>query len=132
MYSLRILIVDDHTETLTLLSRLLRGNGHTVLTATSASQAMAVAADNPFDLLLSDLSLPDRSGLDLMREMRQLRSEVRGIALTGMDASEYQAACHEAGFNSYLMKPLDLSRLLNEIATVSAAPATSRSPSADG
>lgn len=118
MPPLRILIVDDHVDTRALLSRLLRIDGHTVLTASTAGEAIAVATDNPFDLLLSDLSLPDRSGLELMREIRQLCGNVRGIALTGMEAPEYKKACEEAGFAGFLRKPLDLTTLLTEIESV--------------
>ncbi len=128
MPPLRILIVDDHLETQSLLSRLLRGNGHTVLTASTADEAIAVAVGYPFDLLLSDLSLPDRSGLELMRELRQLYGEIRGIALTGMDAAEYKNACRDAGFAGYLMKPVDLGRLIQEIEAVRQVPV----PFADG
>lgn len=118
MPPLRILVVDDHVDTRSLLSRLLRIDGHTVTTASTAGEAIAAATDSPFDLLLSDLSLPDRSGLDLMREIRQLCRNVRGIALTGMDAPEYKQACQDAGFAGYLRKPLDLTLLLAEIESV--------------
>ncbi len=132
MPPLRILIVDDHVDTRALLSRLLRIDGHTVLTAGTAGEAIAVAADNPFDLLLSDLSLPDRSGLELMREIRKLGGNVRGIALTGMDAPEYKKACQEAGFAAFLRKPLDLKTLLAEIELVRGDGNLSASTRAEG
>src|SRR2546421_11523500 len=78
----RILLVDDCEEELTPLAKLLRLSGYGVHTATTLHAALEVAADHPCDLLVSDLGLPDGSGLDLMREL-SARLALPGIALTG-------------------------------------------------
>ena len=62
----RILLVDDDKDTLRVLSRVLRASGHDVTTAEDVASAMEAARAKPFDLLVSDLGLPDGSGLDLM------------------------------------------------------------------
>lgn len=109
---LRILLVDDHVDTLRSMERLLRLRGHRVVTAASVSAALAMGAENSFDLLISDVGLPDGSGMDLMRELRQQHGEtLRGIALSGYGMEEDVARSHAAGFSEHLTKPVDMNTL---------------------
>ena len=114
--SLRILLVEDHADTLRVLSRMLRGLGHAVTTAASVATALDASAAGPFDLLVSDLGLPDGSGLDLMRRLRPMP----GIALTGYGMESDVEACREAGFEAHLTKPVDFTRLEEAIRRVAA------------
>jgi CheY-like chemotaxis protein len=123
MNRLRILLVEDHNETLTALSKLLRLSGHDVQTATSADEAMAVCAKCPCDLLVSDIGLPGRSGADLMRDLRAMYP-VRGIAMTAFGEAHMAEACFEAGFSRHITKPVAFSELLEAIQEVSAEPAS--------
>ena len=115
--TLRILLVEDHRDTLRTMTRLLRGLGHTVAAASTMDDALAAAEHapedegQPFDLVISDIGLPDGSGLDLMRRLTGGRHPVRGIALSGfgMDADIRQS--REAGFVTHLTKPIDIERL---------------------
>ena len=65
--SLRLLVVEDHLDSAELLAELLENKGHTVRVATTASDAMAIANEQPFDIVVSDVGLPDASGCDIAR-----------------------------------------------------------------
>jgi CheY-like chemotaxis protein/nitrogen-specific signal transduction histidine kinase len=104
---LRVLLVEDHEPTLRALGRLLRQIGHTVTEVTTVASATATAAQDGFDLIISDLGLPDGSGLDVMRHLRD-RYEGRAIALTGFGMESDIVASREAGFAAHLTKPVDL------------------------
>src|SRR5207302_6324402 len=78
----RILLVDDHQDTCTALERLLVRRGHLVAAAHNMRSAMEAATRNHFDLLISDIALPDGTGMELMTCLRGL-SGVRGIAISG-------------------------------------------------
>jgi len=80
--ALRILLVDDHQDTCTALERLLVRRGHLVATAHNMRSAMETAVRNQFDLLISDVALPDGSGLELMMQLHAI-SGIPGIAISG-------------------------------------------------
>ena len=108
MRPLRILLVEDHVDTADAMADLLQGRGHQVTVAmdmkTALSAAEAVGEDG-FDLLVSDLGLPDGSGLDLMRELGK-RYHLRGIALSGYGMDEDIRRSLDAGFLRHLTKPV--------------------------
>ncbi len=112
--SLRILIVDDHEDTSRVMKMLLERRGYRVRTANSVGSALAVAEGYPFDLLISDIGLPDGTGIDLMERLRRLR-EVTGIALSGFGMEEDVLRSHAAGFRLHLTKPVSFSRLIEAI-----------------
>lgn len=107
----RILLVEDHGDTGRLLARLLRKAGHKVEYAETAGAAVAAFARNPVQLLISDLGLPDESGLDLMRRLRARQPSLVGICLSGYGMEDDRHACREAGFQEHLTKPVDMQRL---------------------
>jgi CheY-like chemotaxis protein len=116
--NLHILLVDDHDESLFVLARLLERCGHTVRTARDFAEAIAAAATDRFDLLISDVGLPDRSGLELMQEVRALYG-VRGIALSGFTDQLDARASEGAGFAKHLNKPVvftELTAAIEEVA----------------
>jgi PAS domain S-box-containing protein len=106
---LRILLVEDHDDTRRSMTRLLR-HAHDVRDVASVQAALTAAGEQPFDLVISDIGLPDGSGLDLMRQLRQ-RFNLKGICLSGFGMDDDIARSVEAGFNRHLTKPIDLSRL---------------------
>jgi CheY-like chemotaxis protein len=113
---LRILLVEDHVDTSHAMSRLLRALNHDVLTADTCASALAIAQKHPIDVLISDLGLPDRSGLELMRELKAAYN-IPGIALTGYAMPEDIDNSRAAGFDLHLTKPIRLETLatiLNE------------------
>lgn len=107
---LDLLLVDDHPQTLRVLSALLRRRGHNVATAESVTQAVRLLECERFDALISDIGLPDGSGCDVMRAARK-RQSLRGIALSGYGMEEDVRRSREAGFDHHLTKPVDFHEL---------------------
>ena len=114
---LSILLVDDHADSLDLLARLLRRCGHTVQTAKRVDEALHALHQHRFDILVSDIGLPDGSGTEVMREMRS-RQGVPGIALTGYGEDQYADACAKAGFSARLLKPVVFDKLVEAMESV--------------
>ena len=108
---LRILLVEDHADTAMVIARLLRANHYQVQTASSVADALELASREPFDLVISDLGLPDGSGHDLMQQLLQRLGPVKGIALTGFGMESDLDRSREAGFRDHLTKPIDMQRL---------------------
>ena len=110
----RILLVEDHADTAAILIRLLRRMGHDVLPANNVGGALELAEKEmriaPIDLVMSDLGLPDGSGLDLMRELSS-KYGLRGIALSGFGMDSDLAQSTAAGFSRHLIKPIDIANL---------------------
>src|SRR3984893_8328205 len=107
---LRLLVIEDHEPTMMVLVRLLRHYGHDVFTAESVAGALAVAATQAFDLVISDLGLPDGNGIDLMRKLGK-EYGLRGIALSGYGMPEDRLETKEAGFLAHLVKPINFDQL---------------------
>lgn len=106
--SLRILLVEDQGATAVSLTRLLFRAGHRVLIADSVAAAKSIVERESFDVLVSDIGLPDGSGYDLMKDFRG-RAFNYGIALSGHGGEEDRMASLEAGFSQHLTKPVDYS-----------------------
>ncbi|TLD69384.1 response regulator [Phragmitibacter flavus] len=117
--ALEILLVEDHVDTARVLTHLLTRSGHRVVNADTVATALATFSQHPFDLLLCDLGLPDGSGLNIIRTIRQT-SSLPAIALTGYGMEEDIEACKTAGFNAHLTKPLNLQKLKEVISSVTA------------
>jgi PAS domain S-box-containing protein len=115
-----ILFVEDHQDTAEVMSEILRSQGYIVQTCASVSEATRLARENNFDLILSDVGLPDGTGIDLIRAIR-LHSKVPAIALTGFGMDQDTASFREAGFNVHLTKPVNLQRLLIAINDLTAS-----------
>ena len=108
--SMRVLLVEDHEDTNRSLTQLLRRRGYYVQPAHSVQSALAAAAQEPFDVLVSDIGLPDGTGIDLMGKLR-LEYPIFGIALTGFGMEDDLRKSQEVGFHHHLVKPVDLNRL---------------------
>jgi signal transduction histidine kinase/ActR/RegA family two-component response regulator len=111
---LRILLVEDHADTAAILARLLRRMGHDVVQASTVAAALRTAEKEmrlaSIDLVMSDLGLPDGSGLDLMRQLSATHG-LRGIALSGFGMDSDLAESVAAGFSRHLIKPIDIGQL---------------------
>jgi len=108
--SLRVLIVEDHPDTAEMLARLLQATGYIAESAGTVAGALELASVNPFDVVVSDVGLPDGSGYELMRHLRK-RHGLKGIAMSGYGMEEDVRKSIEAGFSEHLVKPVDFSRL---------------------
>ncbi len=112
---LRILLVEDHGDTAWVMTRLLKAGGHEVEAAADVATALKRAEEGEFDLLLSDLGLPDGSGLDLMRGLRARGLPLPGIALSGYGQEQDIQQSREAGFIHHLTKPVAPDQLIELI-----------------
>jgi hypothetical protein len=106
----RVLLVEDHADTARALSRLLKNSGYPVRTAGTVADALRLADAETFDLVVSDIGLPDATGYDLMRALRD-RHGIKGIALSGYGMDEDMRRSREAGFVDHLTKPINLPQL---------------------
>jgi CheY-like chemotaxis protein len=105
---LRVLLVEDHGDTAEMMRTMLELAGHHVQTAGDVSSALeALSTERAFDLLVSDLGLPDRSGLELMREVRSRQVSIPAIALSGYGQERDIEQSREAGFAAHLVKPAE-------------------------
>lgn len=109
-----ILLVEDHEDTRYALSRILERSGYSVSQAPTVSAADALAAKHAFDFVISDVGLPDGSGLDLMMRLRE-RYGLTGIALSGFGMEEDRAASKAAGFVEHFTKPVNADHLRDAI-----------------
>jgi len=107
---LRILLVEDNTETGALLCRILERRGYKVDHASTMELALRFADAGGYDVLLSDIGLPDGSGLELMQTLRKTR-RIPGIAMSGFGMDEDLRRSREAGFSEHLIKPLSIAKL---------------------
>ena len=107
---LRILLVDDHEDTCTALEKLLVRRGHLVAATHNMRSAMEAAVRNQFDLLISDIALPDGNGMELMMQMRAI-SKIPGIAISGFGNNGDIEKSLQAGFAEHLIKPVKLDAL---------------------
>jgi DNA-binding response OmpR family regulator len=108
--ALRILFVEDHDDTRQTLSRLLRRFSYEVVTARDYHTAHAILNQCHFDVLLSDLGLPDGDGCDLVIGAKA-KQRLVGIALTGYGTAREVGRGVPCAFDHYFVKPLDIYRL---------------------
>ena len=119
---LRILLVEDNVDSLRVMARLLGRRGHSVATAEGVEAALRVVDERgEFDLLISDLGLPDGTGLDLMRRLRAAGGPP-GIALSGFGMDDDLRRSREAGFVEHLTKPVDFPKLEAAIGRIASKP----------
>jgi two-component system, chemotaxis family, CheB/CheR fusion protein len=112
--SLKLLLVEDNADTLRAITLLLRSVGFVVQTATSVSEAMEALSNEHFNLLISDIGLPDGSGLDIMRHCRDTLG-MSGIAFSGYATVDDVTESKAAGFAHHLSKPSSLNVLVDHI-----------------
>jgi PAS domain S-box-containing protein len=108
--SIRILLVEDHEPTRTTLASLLARRSYDVLAAATVEEARILSKKHNFDLLITDIGLPDGNGYDLMNEMGK-ENPLRGIALTGYGMEHDVARSENAGFDAHLTKPVRIQSL---------------------
>jgi PAS domain S-box-containing protein len=106
----RLLLVEDHIDTARALARLLENRGFTTKTAANIATALEAIEREDFDLYLCDLGLPDGTGIDLIRKIRETR-KTPAIALTGFGMQEDVERAQKAGFDAHLTKPVNLQKL---------------------
>jgi len=115
---LRILVVDDDPETVDTFSALLEMEGANVAVATSARDALRIVDEHRPQLILSDIGMPDLSGLQFIEQVRRRNggAEIIAIALSGYSREEDVEAATKAGFDAHLTKPVMLDTLVMTVA----------------
>jgi PAS domain S-box-containing protein len=113
---MKFLIVDDSEDTIAMLKDLLTIAGARVTTATNGAEALLIAAENKFDVILSDISMPGMDGFEFLARLRKIdgRQDVPVVAITGFGRSGDIERASAAGFYSHLTKPLNL-QVLTEV-----------------
>jgi len=113
----RILVVDDEPHILRALGTSLRGAGYEVVTATAAAEALTAAAMRPPDAVILDLVLPDGSGIDVCRELRQW-TDVPVLVLSAVGDEHEKVLALDAGADDYVTKPFGIDELLARLRAV--------------
>lgn len=114
----RVLLVEDHTDTAVSLHTLLTRRGYSVEIAKDIATALQLVNAKEFDILVSDLGLPDGTGYELMQQLAARYPALRGIALSGYGMDEDIRRCMAAGFTEHLVKPVKISQLEEALARV--------------
>ena len=111
------LVVDDVADVTEMLSLFLTHAGYRVVTASSAPQALSAAKNEKFDVIISDIGMPDMNGYQLAREVRLLPGyeSVPMVAVTGYSMFDDRQRSAAAGFNAHMTKPIDPQALLSLI-----------------
>jgi CheY-like chemotaxis protein len=111
------LVVDDVADVTEMLAVVLTHAGYSVVTAASAPAALKAARERQFDVIISDIGMPDMNGYQLAREMRQLPGyeTIPMVAVTGYSMFDDKERSTKAGFNAHMTKPIDPRALLDLI-----------------
>jgi Response regulators consisting of a CheY-like receiver domain and a winged-helix DNA-binding domain len=117
--SLRILVVEDHSDTLEALSRLLNHFGHEISTADDAQSARDMINSKEFDVVLCDIALPDGTGYDVVAEAKRKRP-LKAVALSAFAARNDIERGRKAGFDFHLAKPVDFHELRSVLGQIAA------------
>lgn len=117
--NLRILVVEDHADTLQALSRLLTHFGHEISTAESAESALNMINSKKFDVVLCDIALPDGNGYDVITEAKR-KGAVKAVAISGFAARDDVERGRQAGFDFHLAKPVDFHELRSVLGQIAA------------
>jgi PAS domain S-box-containing protein len=110
----KILVVDDEEKLARIMSRILSEYGYQVTTLTSSSAALAQIKANPaeFDLVITDQSMPELSGTDLINEILKIRSDMPVVLCTGYSSMVNEEEATKIGISAFCMKPLDMDQLI--------------------
>lgn len=106
-----VLVVEDHFDTRAVLVAVLSSWGHQVRSAGTAAEGLDAVSECPFDVVLCDIALPDETGWEMMKKIRETNKTICGVALTSYSSWLDRELSRAAGFNFHLTKPPDTARL---------------------
>lgn len=112
---LRVLVVEDNAAIRSTLAMILEREGFDVMAVAEYQRALELIESELFDTLITDLDLPDGTGLDLLLTARSLRPRMRSILMTGYGCSAIRKQAQELGLAAYLEKPFDPADLLSAL-----------------
>ena len=118
--TIRVLVVEDERDTLEFLTRLLEGQGATVLPASTAREGLSMVRDESPDVVISDIGLPEMDGYDFIQQVRRgdtASHSVPAIALTAYARTEDRMRALRAGFQAHMAKPVEPAELIATVAS---------------
>jgi two-component system, chemotaxis family, CheB/CheR fusion protein len=123
------LIVDDSEDTIAMLDQLLKLSGAIVTTASNGADALRIASEREFDVILSDISMPEMDGFEFLKRLRQIpdRQNVPVIAITGFGRTDDIERARAAGFHFHLTKPLNINALTDVLERITSGNGNSQS-----
>src|SRR5688572_20590831 len=107
----RILVADDERSMRELLAIVLRREGYDVVLAENGREAIALIEKEPIDLLISDIKMPDVSGVDVLRAAKRVDQDILGIMITAFASADTAIEAMRLGAHDYLSKPFDVDEL---------------------
>jgi two-component system CheB/CheR fusion protein len=113
LQGLTVLVVDDSEDTTEMVRHLLEIGGASVDIATSGFEGLKVAQEKQFDVVLSDISMPEMDGFEFLRKLRQIpgNENIPAVALTGFGRPEDVQRASDEGFQAHVTKPFDIQTL---------------------
>lgn len=124
MKGLKILVVDDAADTRELMLEILSQYGADIITAQSATEAIDLLECSHFDLLISDIEMPNRDGYSLIEEIREKEShrgkKLPAVALTAHTSAMDRLRAFSAGYDTHIAKPVEINELLSTVSEVAA------------
>ena len=119
---MRILVIDDNTDNVDSMARLLRYDGYEVSAAYCGSVALELAEADPPDAVLSDISMPGMDGYEVARQLRRMfHGRLLLVAVTALSLEEDRKRSREAGFDRHLVKPVDVEEVRKLLAAARVA-----------
>jgi DNA-binding NtrC family response regulator len=117
-----ILVLDDVTDAVRLVKRILEESGHTVFAFTDEDEALTFVSGTPVDLAILDIKLKKRSGVDVLASLKKIAPTTRAIMLTGYPTVETARESMRLGAVDYCVKPIDTDELEAKVSKVLATP----------
>jgi DNA-binding NtrC family response regulator len=111
-----ILVIDDEEGIRKLLATILTEKGYNVDTAANGEEAIRKANEKVYNIALIDIMLPDISGVELLTQIKEVKPRTRKIIMTGNPSFQNAVEALNKGADAYVMKPLDVEKMLNTIA----------------
>ena len=108
---INVLVVDDDEDTRDVLEDILEDAGYSVWTADSGEQAVAMLAETPMDLVLTDMRMPGQDGLDVLEETKRLSPETDVIVMTGYASVDLAVECMKHGASDFITKPFNIDHI---------------------
>jgi len=114
-----VLLVDDEVSIREMVSEVLRQSGHNVISAASVQEARGHFSANNVDLIVTDLVMPDQSGIDLILEFKDIRPDIKVLAISGgggiTGRFDYLPIASLVGAGAILKKPFSISELSKKV-----------------
>jgi DNA-binding NtrC family response regulator len=113
-----ILIVDDDDSFLNIYKKIFTRKKYNVITTNSANQAIEMVKNNDFDILITDMYMPELTGIDLIKKVKQLAPNIEIILVTGNGSIENAVKAIKEGAYTYIEKPIDFEELFSNISKI--------------